>query len=256
MEVESKKFEVFKIFSDFKFLTFNFDLLYYIDPLYIVIALPAFFLGICSQLFVRYMFRKYSQVINSKGITGVDVVEKLAEKYGIRLRFDMKHGKSDGSYNPINKTIALSEDVARTPSIAAVGIAAHEMGHAIQHKKASLLFSFRTAFAAILNITSTLGYFLLMMGFIFQIIGIIWIGILLFSGAAVFSIVTLPIEFDASRRAMKCIREQNLLDSIEADKAQKVLTAAALTYVAATVQSLSVLLYFILRAFGISSRRN
>lgn len=228
--------------------------MFYFDPVYVLFALPALLLSVGAQLFVRYTFNKYSRTANSTDTTGLDIIEKLSSQENLPIKLNVVQGSLDGSYNPFNRSLNLSQDVVRIPSIASVGIAAHEMAHAEQHKKFSALFTVRNIFTTAINITSNLGYFLLLLGFAFQLAGLVWLGVFLFSGTTVFSLITLPIEFDASTRAIKNIRKSNLLDSIEVGKVKNVLTAAAFTYVAASVQSLSVLLYFILRAVGISKR--
>jgi Zn-dependent membrane protease YugP len=225
--------------------------MFYIDPFYIILSLPALIIGIGAQLLVKYYFSKYSKVGNVKSITGIDVVEKIAREEGLNIRFSMS-ANSD-HYNPRKSEITLSEKVARMPSIAAVGIAAHEMGHAMQHKKSSILMSIRNFMVPVVNIGSKIGYLLFLLGLSLQIFGFVTIGIALFSLSTAFTVITLPI--DASRKVLVVIKRLNLLESYEVDGVKKVLTAAALTYVAAVVQSLSTLLYYILRAFGGRKRR-
>lgn len=184
-------------------------------------------------------------------LSGVDIVSKIAKDRGLNISLNVSMFGLSDHYNPLKRELTLSERVARVPSTASIGIAAHEMGHAEQHKKGSLLMGIRTFMVPIVNIGSTLGYILFILGLSMQIAGVVFFGIALFSLSTLFTIVTLPIEIDASMRALGMIRSLNTFNEEEISGVKKVLTAAALTYVASVVQSLSSLLYFILRSFGV-----
>lgn len=223
------------------------------DPLYLIISLPLLFLGLASSLFLRIIYSKYNSEINSKNINGIDTVTQIAQKYNFNVDLQRGYGTLTDHYNPITKTVSLSEDVAMRPTIASVGIAAHEMGHVAQHHNSFFLMSIRTTIAPVVSIGSNLGYIIFVVGLIFNIAGLAWIGILFFSGTTLFTLITLPVEIDASRRAIKMVRELKLVDEVNIGGVRMVLFAAALTYVAATIQSAANLLYFILRARGIKS---
>ncbi len=228
----------------------------FIDPLYIIFSLPALAIGLFASFLVNSTFRKYSGILNSKGMTGIDIVHTIAKSKGYPIQFEEgTHNDLDNHYNPFTSTVALSSEVSRTPSIAAVAIAAHEMGHVSQHHEKSLGITLRSFIAPIVNISTNIGYFFLILGLILTIPGLAWLGIILFSSATVFSVLTLPVEFGASSKALKFIKEYSFLDSVELQGAKSVLMAAAFTYVASTIQSLSTLLYFVLRVRGTSRER-
>ncbi len=224
--------------------------MFYWDPLYLIITLPLFLLGLGANIFLRIIYSTNSEKINSKGINGLDTVAKIAEKYNFNIDVQQGQGNLSDHYNPLTRTVSLSKEVATVPSIASVGIAAHEMGHVAQHNSNFLLTTIRTSIAPVVNIGSNLGYFMIIIGFMLGFLNLIWIGVFLFSGTTIFSLITLPVEIDASRRAVKFVRELKLVDEVNIGGVQLVLFAASLTYVAATIQSLGTLLYFILRARG------
>ena len=227
----------------------------YLDPLYLIFSIPALLIGLIASIVVNATFSKYSKMLNSRGVNGIDTVSKISEEKGYSIHFSLGSSALENHYNPLNSTIMLSEVVARTQSIASVAIAAHEVGHAAQHKSKSLGLTLRTFIAPAISITTNLGYFLLLSGIILSLTNLAWLGIILFSSSTIFSFLTLPVEFNASRRAIKFIKEFNLLDAVEIQGAKEVLTAAALTYVASTVQSLSILIYFFLRVRGLNRSR-
>ncbi|MBN1915985.1 zinc metallopeptidase [Candidatus Dojkabacteria bacterium] len=224
------------------------------DPLYIIFSFPALLVGLLSSHIVSSTYRKYSNSLNARGINGVDTVYTISKAKNYQVIFEEGNNDLNNHYNPITSTILLSSEVSRTPSIASVAIAAHETGHLSQHIEGTLAIRIRSFVAPIVGITTNTGYALLIIGIILSLGQISWLGITLFSSATVFSFLTLPVELDASKRALKFIREFSLLDGVEIEKAKEVLNAAAFTYVAATVQSLSTLLYFFLRVKGTSRR--
>lgn len=228
--------------------------MFYIDPLYIIFSLPAIFIGGLASLLLRYWTNKYLSRENLNHITGVEVVERIARKKGLDIRLTVNDNFLSDHYNPSDRTLSLSRPIAQTTTITAVGIAAHEMGHALQHHNGNILLSLRNLLVPALNIGTSLGYFLLIMGIIIGFTQLAWVGIILFSGSTIFSFMTLPIELDASSKALKLIREEQLLFPEEISGAKKVLTAAALTYVAASLQSLGSLVYFFLRVRGMGRR--
>ena len=222
----------------------------YIDPLYILLSLPALLIALGAQFIVRYFYSKYSRVANSAGLNGIDVTERLARENGLNIRLQVSLQDLVDSYNPMKKELTLSEKVAHAPSMASVGIAAHELGHAMQHQKGSFLLSIRTYLVPIVNLGTTLGYLLFILGFTLQVLGAMLLGIALFSFATVFTIVTLPVEIDASAKALKMLKGLNVFNENDLNGVRRVLFAAGFTYVASVLQSLSTLLYYVLRAFG------
>ncbi|MDD3648467.1 MAG: zinc metallopeptidase [Candidatus Dojkabacteria bacterium] len=226
----------------------------FIDPIYIIFSIPALILVLSAQILVKVFYSKFSKVGNSAGLTGVDVVEKISRTNNLDIKLNISMGQLDDHYNPRSKEITLSEQVARTPSIASIGIAAHEMGHAIQHRTGSLFINIRNFLVPVVNLGSTLGYILFLVGLSLQMFQLAIVGVGFFALSTVFTILTLPIEIDASVKALGMIQRLNIFSETDLGGVKKVLTAAALTYVAAIAQSLSSLLYFLFRAFGVRRR--
>lgn len=228
--------------------------MYYIDPYYIILSLPALITGVIAQLLVRYYYAKYSKIGNSSQINGIDTAERIASEYDLNMSIQISLSRLSDNYNPFNRVLTLSDEVARTPTIASVGITAHELGHVLQHKNGSILVGVRNFIIPIVNFGSTLGYILFLIGLSFQFFGVIVIGIALFSLSTLFTVITLPIEIDASLKAIRMIKRTNILQNYEMDGVKKVLVAASITYVAAVMQSISTLFYYILRAIGAKKR--
>ncbi|MEI7578736.1 MAG: zinc metallopeptidase [bacterium] len=226
----------------------------FIDPLQIVFLLPALFLSLIATILIKYWSGKYLNQANISRTTGVDLVNRVAQKEHLDLRLDVINGSLTDNYDPRSRTLNLSYDVARGASITSVAIAAHELGHAIQHQKGSFLMTIRSMLLPALGIGTNLGYILLIIGIIINFTNLAWLGIILFSGAVIFSFLTLPIELDASRRGLALLRNEEILFADEMSGAKKVLFAAALTYLAAALQSLGQLLYFVLRVQRIGKR--
>lgn len=222
-----------------------------VDPIYIIFSLPAILLAIAAQILVRYFYSKYSRIPNSADVTGIDIVEGISRNHGLNIRLAVSMSDLSDHYNPISSELTLSEKVAHTPSIASVGIAAHEMGHVLQHKKGALLINIRNIMVPVVNFSTTLGYILFIAGMSLQILGVVLLGVGLFSISTFFTLITLPIEIDASMKALRMIRSLGIFNVSELDDIKKVLFTAALTYVAAVFQSLSSLIYYLLRAFGV-----
>lgn len=224
---------------------------YYFDPLYFLFLIPALALVIIAQVWVKSSYNKYAKVYNQRGLTGREAAQAVLDRAGLHhIRIERVAGKLTDHYDPRAQVIRLSPEVYNTPSIAAVGIAAHEAGHAVQHATGYAGIKVRNAILPISNHGPTLGIFLLLIGAVFNFPVLIYFGIALFSFAFLFQLVTLPVEFNASRRALAAIKETGLLTEEERAGARKVLTAAAMTYVAAMLQSLMTLLYYIVRFTG------
>lgn len=227
---------------------------FFIDYYYIILVIPAMLISLWAQFKVKSTYKKYSGISNSKNITGAYAAQAVLTHYGITdVRIERVAGTLSDHYDPRSKVIRLSEGVYSSNSIAAIGIACHEAGHAAQHAQNYVPIKVRNSLIPICNIGSTLGVPLAIFGYILGFEPLISIGLLLYAAITVFQLVTLPVEFNASRRALRVIDETNLLYDDESGGAKKVLTAAAMTYVAAMLVSLANLLRLILR---FNRRRN
>lgn len=227
---------------------------YYYDPTYMLIIISAL-ISLFAQFLVNSRFSKYSRVRSRSGMTGAQAAERILQSQGIYdVAIQRVSGKLTDHYDPRNKTLNLSDAVYASTSVAAVGVAAHECGHAIQHARGYAPLSFRSALVPVANIGSQLSWLFIILGIFFG--GshtLIMIGILMFSAAVLFQLVTLPIEFNASGRALKLLSETGILQKDEVSDTRKVLSAAALTYVAAAATAVLQLLR-LLRLFGGNDR--
>ncbi|MDX1501123.1 MAG: zinc metallopeptidase [Thermoanaerobaculia bacterium] len=233
-----------------------------LDPLYLLLMLPAFALSLWASFRTRSAFNKYSKVGTMNGYTGAQAARVLLERAGIRdVEVVRTGGYLSDHYNPVNKRLALSEAVHDSRSIAAVGVACHEAGHAIQHARSYKPLWLRSALVPTANIGSKLGYFAMLGGLILLYMGtalgvqVVIFGAILFSAVLLFQIVTLPVEFDASNRAKRLAVEYGVVAAQERQGMDRVLNAAAMTYVAAAVSTLMTLLYFLIRAGVLGGRR-
>lgn len=219
----------------------------YIDPTYILIIVAAV-ISLIAQFLVSSTFSKYSKVGSYRGITGAQAAEMILRNEGIYdVTIRRVSGKLTDHYNPGNKTLNLSDEVYGSTSVAAVGVAAHECGHAIQHAKGYVPLSIRSALVPVANIGSQLSWVFIMLGVVFSFNQmLITIGIVMFSAAVLFQLVTLPVEFNASSRALNEIEAIGILSRDEAGQSRKVLTAAALTYVASAATAILQLLRLII----------
>ncbi len=219
---------------------------YYYDPMYILIIISCI-IAFIAQIKVKSTFNKYSKVASSRGMTGAMVAEQLLRSQGIYdVSIQRVSGSLSDNYNPGNKTLNLSDSVYNSTSVAAIGVAAHETGHAIQHATGYGPLSFRTALFPVANIGSRLSWVFIILGLIFGSTNILVdIGILMFSLAVLFQLVTLPVEFNASARALQLLESQGYLYADENRQARKVLSAAAMTYVAAAATAILQLLRLI-----------
>ena len=225
-------------------------------PYYFIFMIPALILSLGSQLYVNSAYSKWSKVRNYHNLTGTDTAEQLISRLGMNdIRLTSARGTLTDHYDPRNHTLALSEGVAEQPSVAAMAIAAHELGHAQQERDGYGPLRLRSALVPMVNIGSTLGWFMILLGLILQVSGLAQLGVILFSAGAIFSLVTLPVELNASKRAKQMLAENGLVVNEEEKKGvASVLNAAALTYVAGLATSLLQLFYFAsLAGFG---RRN
>ena len=227
---------------------------YYYDPTYMLIVISAL-ISLFAQFLVNSRFSKYSRVRSRSGMTGAQAAERILQSQGsYDVAIQRVSGKLTDPYDPRNKTLNLSDAVYASTSVAAVGVAAHECGHAIQHARGYAPLSFRSALVPVANIGSQLSWLFIILGIFFG--GshtLIMLGILMFSAAVLFQLVTLPVEFNASGRALKLLSETGILQKDEVSDTRKVLSAAALTYVAAATTAVLQLLR-LLRLFGGNDR--
>lgn len=219
-----------------------FDYLYY-SFAYMWILVPGLLLGFWAQSRVSSTYKKYAKIPNKRGLTGADTAKYILEAYNIKdVKIEMVGGHLTDHYDPSNKVLRLSQNIYSGVDVAALGIAAHEVGHAIQHNKGYAPLVIRNGFYPISALGSNLGPTMVLIGLVIGGLGsvstiVMNIGIVLFAFAVFFSLVTLPVEFDASSRAIKILDKGGFLDGEELVGAKKVLGAAALTYVAAAVMS-------------------
>jgi uncharacterized protein len=232
----------------------------FFNPLYILFSLPALLLGLWAQWKVQSSFKKYSQVRSWSGMTGAEAARRILDGDGLhQVNVEETRGFLSDHYDPRAKVLRLSPAVYRSNSLAAVGIAAHEAGHALQDKERYAALQFRSALVPTVQLGSWLGPIVFIAGFfLLQLTGgafgegVAWLGVLLFGATAVFAIVTLPVEFDASKRAKLLLVQKGIISSQETTGVSSVLDAAAMTYVAGAIQAISTLLYyvFLLTGFG------
>ncbi|MDH4208315.1 MAG: zinc metallopeptidase [Anaerolineae bacterium] len=228
---------------------------FYFDIRYLLFSLPALLLALIAQWRVQSAYRKYSRVRNMRNISGLEAAQTLLRSNGLYdVGVQGTRGLLSDHYDPSKRVLRLSQDVARNPSIAALGIVAHEVGHALQHQTDYAPLRMRTGLVPLVNLGTWLGMILFFVGLLIQISGLIWLGVIFFSGSVVFALVTIPVERDASRRALQILKADGLVGTTDIQGVQAVLSAAALTYVAALAQALSQLLYFVLLATGMSRR--
>jgi Zn-dependent membrane protease YugP len=219
----------------------------YFDYYYLILVVPTLILSLWAQIMVKSTFAKYSRVSCSRHITGQDAAALLMRVNNIRdVRIEAVGGSLTDHYDPAAKVLRLSQPVYNQRSIAAVGVAAHETGHAIQHALSWGPLALRSALVPVANIGSSFGPWLAVAGIFFSLPILINIGIMLFGAAVLFYVVTLPVEFNASARAIAILRDNNVLTADELNGVKKVLTAAALTYVASALTALMSFLRLIL----------
>lgn len=211
---------------------------FFYDPTYFLVII-GIVLSLIAQAFVKSTYAKYSKVGSSKGFTAERAAQTVLSSYGIKnVEIARVSGHLTDHYNPQTNVISLSDSVYGKTSIAAIGVACHEAGHAAQHANGYVPIKVRNAFLPVCNIGSSLALPLAVLGLAMGIDGLVAIGLVLYASVAVFQLITLPIEFNASRRALKVIDEAGILYDDERSGARKVLTAAALTYVVALAVSL------------------
>lgn len=221
----------------------------FLDPTYILIMLPALLFSMWASFKTKSAFKKYSKVRVMSGQTGAQAAQTLLDRAGITdVEVKPIRGMLSDHYNPMTKTLALSEGVYGQNSVSAVGVACHEAGHAIQHARGYKPMWLRSILVKPASIGSNFGIYAIIIGLVIGATGLFKIGIILFAAAVAFQLVTLPVEFDASARAKRLAAEYGIVTEQERAGVNKVLNAAAMTYVAAAAASVLQLLYWISRA--------
>jgi Zn-dependent membrane protease YugP len=230
--------------------------MFFFDPLYLLFSLPALALGLWAQFRVMATFKKFAQVPTPYYMTGAEIARRILGINGLaHVKVEMAQGFLSDHYDPAARVLRLSPDVYNGDSMSAAGVAAHEAGHAIQHAQGYVPLHVRSAIVPVVSIGSWVGPLLFMVGLLMVPVlgtGLAWAGVLLFAGVAVFTIVTLPVEFDASSRAKEILLAQGIIRPQEMRGVSAVLDAAALTYVAGAVQAISTLLYYVFLLTGFS----
>ncbi len=222
--------------------------MFFWDPTYIIV-LPALLLAIYAQLRVQSTYRRFSQVPIANGLTGAQVAQEILRRNGLSVvEIDRTDGVLSDHYDPRTRTLSLSSDVHDGISVASAGVAAHETGHAIQHARGYAPLALRSAMVPTVQFGSWLAWPIFIIGFLFHSGTMLQLGILIFSAFVAFTVVTLPVEFDASARALGAMREESLVTADEMRGVRSVLTAAALTYVAAAASAILELVRMLLLA--------
>ena len=219
------------------------------DPVYWIIIGVGLLLSLGAKAWVQSAVKKWSQVPTSRGMTGRQVAQAILNARGIGdVTIEPTRGSLTDHYDPSSKTLRLSEDVFNNRSVTAAGIAAHEVGHAIQHQQGYAMMKVRQKMVPAANIGTSLGVWITIGGIVIGLTELATLGVLLFGAAVAFTLVTLPVEFDASSRAREVLQQQGLVTGKEAEGVNQVLRAAAATYVAAAVTAVLQLLYWAWRA--------
>lgn len=222
--------------------------MFYIDPVYFwYVFIPTMLISIGVQIYLRSTFSKWSGVKNSQGLVGPQVAQQLFNRTSLQpIRVERIKGTMTDHFDPGANVVRLSDPVATKPSVASMAVTAHELGHVQQYQTGSALIKARGFLLPALQFSPTISYIAILFGLWFNMTGLLWLGILFFGLMVLFSILTLPVELDASRRGTKLLREAGLMQNEQdATGSRAVLTAAALTYLAAAITSILQLLYYI-----------
>jgi Zn-dependent membrane protease YugP len=228
----------------------------FFDPMYLLFIAPGLLLSLWASFRVKSAFNKYSNVRSMRGLTGAEAAAELLRGAGITdVRILRHQGMLTDHYNPMNKTLNLSEPVYDSDSIAAIGVATHEAGHAIQHAHNYGPLWLRSALVPTANIGSSMGYIVMAVGLWLHSQSTVIIGAIVFSAVLLFQVVTLPVEFNASNRAKALVVQQGIITAQEREGVDRVLNAAAMTYVAAVISTLMTLLYYLMRSGVLGGNR-
>ena len=220
-----------------------------LDPLYWMMMIPVLLLSLFSSIRVKSTFSRYSRTATASGMTGAQVALEILRRNGLtNVSVTETGGFLSDHYDPAKKVVRLSPNVYRSNSIAAIGVAAHETGHAIQHAKSYGPLALRNTMVPVANIGSSLSWIIIFAGFILGIMGLVKVGVVLFSVVVFFQLITLPVEFNASSRAKELLASYGLVSGAELQGVNRVLSAAAMTYVAAAASSVVTLIYYLLRS--------
>ena len=218
--------------------------MYYIDPIYLYFAIPGFVLALIAQIIVKTTYSKYSHITSGSNITGLDAAHLINNNEGFSVTMITTGGKLNDYFDPQKNIVNISSDNSNTDSIANIAVVAHEFGHVEQKDQTTTLFKIRNVFVPIVNIGSQIGYILFFLGLTLQFFNLAQLGLILFATTTVFALLSLPIEYDASKRAMKLIEKYDLISKDKRYAAKRVLNAAAFTYVTGFISSLLNLLYY------------
>ncbi len=229
---------------------------FYMDQYYLLLVVPALIISVFAQLKVKSTFNKYKAVRNSRNMTGAEVARYLLQTNGIHdVQVTRTAGELTDHYDPRRKVLRLSDSVFASTSVSAIGVAAHETGHAIQHHTSYAPLVLRSTLVPVANIGSSAGPYIAVLGLFFGSPLITYIGLFLFAGAILFYLITLPVEFNASSRAIASLRSTGLLTNDEISPAKKVLSAAAMTYVASALVAVASFLRLLLITRNRQGRR-
>lgn len=230
--------------------------MFFLDPTYLLFMIPAFIIMLVTQSYVNGAYKKWSKVAVSSHLTGAQAAERLISTGGLNVTVDGVRGRLSDNYDPRRKVLHLSEGVYNGSSVAALAIAAHELGHAMQDRDAYFPLRLRAAMVPAVSIGSYLGWILIFLGLLIRQTNIAWLGVLVFSGGALFALATLPVELNASARAKELLTNTGLIvGNNERRGVNNVLNAAALTYVAGLITAVMQLLYFVTLVGGMGGRR-
>jgi Zn-dependent membrane protease YugP len=229
----------------------------FFNPYYLIFMAPAFILMIVVQWYVNSAYSKWSKVPASSRLNGAEAAQRLIRSAGLYgVQVEGVSGNLTDHYDPRSKVLRLSQGVYQGSSVASLAIAAHELGHAIQDQEGYFALRVRSALVPAVNIGSTLGWILIILGLVLRFTDLAWLGVLVFSGGAVFALATIPVELNASARAKRLLAETGLIRGQEEQRGvNNVLNAAALTYVAALVTAVMQLLYYVTLIMGMGGRR-
>jgi Zn-dependent membrane protease YugP len=229
----------------------------YFNSSYLIFVLPAFLLAMFAQYKVKSAYAKWTKVANQRGLTGLDAANAILRPEGLSdVQVQGIQGVLTDNYDPRKKTLNLSQGVAQQPSVASLAIVAHEIGHALQDHQGYAPLKLRGAIVPAVQISGWVAPIMFLLGWLLNYSGLVWLAIILFGLGAVFALITLPVEFNASRRGLQLLQTYQLLDGQELQGAKAVLQAAALTYVAALIQALATMMYYISLVTGGSRRRS
>jgi Zn-dependent membrane protease YugP len=231
--------------------------MFYFNSQYLLFMVPAILAMLAAQLYVKAAYRKWGNIPTSSGASGLDTIRRIITTSGMDdIPIQQVPGQLTDHYDPRKKQLRLSTSVYQGQSIASVAIAAHELGHAQQHQEGYLPLQLRSMLVPAVNIGSTLGWILIMLGLFLDLIGIAWLGVFAFSGGAIFALATLPVELNASARAKKLLQNSGIIRTAQEQQGvNNVLNAAALTYVASLFTAVMQLLYWISIVSGGRRRR-